>query len=351
MCLLIALNLNIKADDAVMYSNGNTIFPIQETSIELKKETLILNKVQKDQMSVIVDFEFFNPGEDIELLVGFVTPPADRAVHTIGTEHPHISNFNVFVNNELIDYKFNSLGETGYQELIDNAKGDDFVYYFTVNFKKGTNYIKHSYTYRGGWSASPTSPGPNFYYRLTTGKLWANFQITEFKLLINMGEDVYFKVPFDFGDSNISLKNWDVLGIGKIIEGKHIYTKKKELNVKIKSGFLCFSSTNFKPNIDLSILTYNPESDLGDLFPYLYPRWYGKNKDLTILSDEQLRLLRNSLFALHDYKFKSKDLNDYFNKHAWYIPDPSIKNNVELLTSEQQEIFSRIIQEQNRRNK
>ncbi|MCQ2096738.1 MAG: YARHG domain-containing protein [Fibrobacter sp.] len=41
-------------------------------------------------------------------------------------------------------------------------------------------------------------------------------------------------------------------------------------------------------------------------------------QDFSELSTADLRILRNSIFARHGYKFKSKDLRDYFGKYSWY---------------------------------
>lgn len=45
------------------------------------------------------------------------------------------------------------------------------------------------------------------------------------------------------------------------------------------------------------------------------------NEDLKTLSKEELRLMRNEIFAAHGYKFKSQDLAEHFNKKNWYNPE------------------------------
>jgi len=35
-------------------------------------------------------------------------------------------------------------------------------------------------------------------------------------------------------------------------------------------------------------------------------------------SKDELRILRNTIYAMHGYKFKSKDLQEYFGKFSWY---------------------------------
>lgn len=43
--------------------------------------------------------------------------------------------------------------------------------------------------------------------------------------------------------------------------------------------------------------------------------------DLAGLSPGDLRLLRNAIFAMHGYRFKSADLQEYFGRFQWYSPD------------------------------
>jgi hypothetical protein len=45
--------------------------------------------------------------------------------------------------------------------------------------------------------------------------------------------------------------------------------------------------------------------------------------ELIYLSDEQLRLLRNSIYANHGYIFKSRELADYFAPFRLHRPNPS----------------------------
>ena len=40
--------------------------------------------------------------------------------------------------------------------------------------------------------------------------------------------------------------------------------------------------------------------------------------DLSCLNADQVRLLRNSIYARYGYRFKSKDLSDHFGKFSWY---------------------------------
>lgn len=38
------------------------------------------------------------------------------------------------------------------------------------------------------------------------------------------------------------------------------------------------------------------------------------------MSSEEIRLLRNAIFAMHGYKFKDKKLLEHFSQFTWYKP-------------------------------
>lgn len=47
---------------------------------------------------------------------------------------------------------------------------------------------------------------------------------------------------------------------------------------------------------------------------------YVSTNDLKYKSGSDLRIMRNYIFARHGYKFKSKDLQDFFSQYSWYEP-------------------------------
>lgn len=42
--------------------------------------------------------------------------------------------------------------------------------------------------------------------------------------------------------------------------------------------------------------------------------------DLAGMNADELRILRNAIFAVHGYMFKSSELQEYFSKFSWYEP-------------------------------
>ncbi|MEM9894879.1 MAG: YARHG domain-containing protein [Bacteroidota bacterium] len=59
---------------------------------------------------------------------------------------------------------------------------------------------------------------------------------------------------------------------------------------------------------------------------------------LDILPPDRLRILRNSIFAKHGYRFSSEDLQDYFSQKTWYKAER--RNVDDLLTETDKEIIS-----------
>ena len=56
--------------------------------------------------------------------------------------------------------------------------------------------------------------------------------------------------------------------------------------------------------------------DYSDIVCYSYL----SDSDLRGLSKSELRILRNTIYARHGRKFKSKDLANYFKMFDWYVP-------------------------------
>ena len=59
---------------------------------------------------------------------------------------------------------------------------------------------------------------------------------------------------------------------------------------------------------------------------------YGKYVDevLPTLSKADLRLLRNTIFAIYGVHFKSADLSEYFDKQVWYTDEGKTSGEVTL---------------------
>jgi hypothetical protein len=325
----------LSADDGGFYASGNTLIPLSKTSIELRKEFLNLTFEDNGLLRVDIQFEFFNPGNETELIVGFVTPPADGVLSQEEINHPQISDFQVMFEGSIQDFKVQRLDSTGFTEFNNKINGRDYIYYFKLHFKSGENIIKHSYKYRGGFNLDGTN---RYQYRLTTGKSWANHQIDEFYLNINFGENKYAGIP-TLLEKNREI-NWHTFGVSAL---KKDLLGQEKIKVYFKSGGICTEIMNFKPDYDLNI-------DLIGIYPedllYFYS---GLGPNINSSSIKELRIMKNAFYAKRGYKFKDEDLLNYFSQYAWYFPDPHVKNDIELLSDKEKEWFNEIVNEINRR--
>ena len=47
---------------------------------------------------------------------------------------------------------------------------------------------------------------------------------------------------------------------------------------------------------------------------------YGNEKEMRKLSNKDLNIIKNYLYAIAGYDFSQKELKDYFSKFVWYVP-------------------------------
>ena len=67
------------------------------------------------------------------------------------------------------------------------------------------------------------------------------------------------------------------------------------------------------------------------------------------LSNQELKLLRNTFFALQGYVFTTWELKNYFLGYEWYQPNPTVTSNTSGFTLEQKKLFDLVVAEENRR--
>ena len=68
-----------------------------------------------------------------------------------------------------------------------------------------------------------------------------------------------------------------------------------------------------------SVIISNPHDYITSMIPVLQSRKLTSN-DVKGLDKTMLRLLRNAMFAAHNYKFKSPDLMEFYTYYSWYSP-------------------------------
>lgn len=380
----------VNANDGAFYMSGNQLIPVNETQVSLSKEILTIKRVGR-MIHIDVDYTFYNPGLSKEVLVGFEAPmPRGGAAFefndiNVTRNHPYLKNFIVVVNGERIPYKadivnkkaFESIGSlAGFpKELIDSLNdmrmkrssgllmGEFesqyiFVNYFTVNFKPGINKIHHRYSIPQSGSVDIPL---DFQYILTAANRWANGQIDDFTLILDMGDYNEFYVNQTFFKGT---QNWNKGGKIRICypkqsdeanEGYHIggADDKGSLYARTKKNPLIYKQNNFKPKGELTIWTVQDAYEYMELYGdsvvfdleqfYIGYQFYNYIDLVEFVKDEYtLKVLRNYPFALRGYAFKNKSIRKYYDNTGWYDPDPDYKADINDLRKTEIEWINRL---------
>lgn len=344
LCTILFFLVSVKvfANDGAFYVSGNTLIPLQETQISLRKEVLKFYVLDFNWMNVTVDFEFYNPGKEKEILVGFVTPPADGDVSDEDQDHPQIKDFTVTVNGNKLAYQMKRMKDTSFSADRLKIEGTDFVYYFKVRFGRGLNKIRHTYRFRGGEGVELMR---DFDYRITTGKRWANKQIDDFELRLYLDNGV-FAIPATFREDR-KLAGWRIVGDGVIDDTPRKWFGEESPQVRmvhLNSGYIVLNEKNFQPDFDIMLGEYNwgagwvniwceygqectEKETLEKIVRYftLDPYEGTPEADLAGLSGKELKYVRNYFYAVRGYAFKDAETKNFYSQFFWYKPNPALK--------------------------
>ena len=363
---LLLLIAGAKANDGVFYASGNQLIPVTETDISVRKEVLTINRVG-DRLEVTVYYEFFNPTKPKDLLVGFeAEPPYDSYVDMaeVFPNHPHISNFTVTINGERLGYEVAHVlyDDEDYRKLdyFKNGQFSDlsreqciktmneyegmgypfyYVYHFNAHFREGLNIVQHTYDFE---ISNSVGEEYRFTYILTAANRWANHQIDDFTLNIDMGERESFCMDQSFFSS---VDEWTFKGKGRVTpSGK--WERQSEPMFHVQRGSISFHKDNFHPDGELNIskpivLYLLPCGFAGcgateildlvrqtmcDLAPL-------KDNDLKDeLDADQRRIMKNIPFAYRGRVFKNEKLRRFFESTDWYVPDPDYVDDMSTMS-------------------
>jgi hypothetical protein len=336
------------ANDSSYYASGNQIIPLQETDISVKKEVLTIKRINDEKVSITVDYTFHNPTKEKTILMGFEAkaPYGDVNGTPRKGEHPYIENFSVSFNGKNAPHKVTILppnfvktrkGEQFYtindlkKQLpipdIENTNETNlfYVYHFPATFAPGDTSIIHTYDY----SISSSVFTATIDYLLTPALRWANQQIDDFTLIIDLGEFQQYHISPTFFENTDAWKTQGRVKIG-MEQVIHDLTaeKSRELTVWQHHGSVTFHAKNFKPKGELIIyenIILNQETVLDSKTIKM------SLQDLPMLGDMELKdeftrkVLENYPYARRGYVFKNAELKAFYEKQPWYMPDPAYK--------------------------
>lgn len=361
--------IGAKANDGVYYTSGNHLIPITETEISVKKEVLDIRR-RDHKIHVHVYYEFFNPGNEKTLLVGFEAMPPGGAWDITEeeykklTDHPYMHDFTVYINGERLDYQVSHVesAENGYyhngkfdelskQRELELGREADFseyipylfVYHFNATFKKGLNIVEHTYVFD---ESTYVGAEYDFDYVLTAANRWANNQIDDFTLNVDMGELESFAIrPTFFKNAN----EWTIKGVGRKSDGGEFYNNNPMFHMQ--RGGVSFQKKNFHPEGELEIYKLVPglamlwgdganSSDVMDAVKRQYAQWnvwvFEEGSDVALTKEEK-RIMKNLPFAYRGHVFKDKGLKAFFESTDWYIPDPDYIDDMGQMSKEERE--------------
>lgn len=391
--------VGVKANDGAFYSDGNQLIPITETTIKVQKEILKITRVHDDVngygslFQVNVYYEFFNPGAEKDLIVGFESPTPDGnaffgTLEEAYAGQPFTYDFKVVMNGKNLPYK---LAHVPYQykgdyqfdyairteDYYKNGRVQDmtveqyrrnmakvfnegeysdwdgflfyYVYHFNAHFNKGLNVVQHTYVVKG---SALVMMEYMFSYILTAANRWANNGIDDFTLELNMGDAESFSVnPTFFKNAS----EWSFTGKGKVTKRESMMAICEDCPLfHVQSGSLVFRKKNFHPEGELSIasdafyvygLGYDnddPDQQNG-ILGTLKSQYYHIYADdafvegKSTFTADQKRIMKNMPFAYRGYVFEDKGLQRYFNSTKWYVPNPDYKADMTTMSKNEKE--------------
>ncbi|MCU0425703.1 MAG: YARHG domain-containing protein [Candidatus Kapabacteria bacterium] len=353
------------ANDGAYYASGNHLIPMMETDIRVQKEILTIQCVGTDMVKVTVYYEFFNPKAAKTLEVGFEaqSPSGDVDGTPVKGQHPYISDFTVNFNGQALAHSVALVNQAKYFQkgkilaipLKDALKSIEntnevpfnYVYHFKADFTPGVNTLTHTYLFKISGSVDFVY---NFNYILTAAMRWGNKRIDDFTLSIDMGEfmDFYISQTFFKG-----AEAWEIEGSGRKAvvnaKAKGVHeAAKNSVHFWLREGKLTFRAKNFTTKDELYLFSLR---DLAreEVFSSesMLPLAIGDIEEtMTKAKNEvSLKILRNLPFARRGAVFKTREIQQYYEKMPWYIPNSAYKPDVPTLKPIEQEWLKKVSME------
>jgi hypothetical protein len=316
--------MNLFSDDTFFYIAGGSIVPAEsnETMIEMKDEIIHI-ELLNDYYKVIVDFTFYNNGDDQNLLVGFPYLIQEQA----GQYSTNIYSFKTFVNGQMVEHENNKIETSGqgYGEIKTNYAFTKFVFFPSQKITKTRVEYEAEYG-----RASPSYIISTYFYG--SGGLWHN-NIGKITINIQNHINEIDAWIYDIKIPNIQIQN-------------HISWNNNNMQIVLD---------NIEPgeNDTMEIWLGNPLWDLGPKVfgpeRFYYRTHLFDNKMLSYLSTFQLRILRNSFYAFYGYNFKDNNLKNYYLNFvpSWYNINDTFNEN--MLTDIERANINIILEEELKR--
>lgn len=330
-------SLSIFGNDWDFYFTGKQIVPFEISETAIKKEIIKIN-IEGKEAVVNVKFIFDSPTKS-KKMIGFVAPTIKNTA-TPGKDKLNVRNFETKVNRKKVDSNIEKLdyflkkgimSEDRLKKYTDEEYLDNYVYYFNADFVKGENVVEHSY--KGDYIY-------DFEYVLTTISKWKNKKVDDFELIIEPGNK-FVQLQYSFWNDE-EMINWEIVGEGKLTvitpemaekaEGSFGQKINENIYARLKNGYIRYKAENFAPDKDFYMKYIENIEQMEDELPrekvgnYIFTdklfmiAAYGNEKEMRKLSNKDLDIVKNYLYAIAGYDFSKNQLKDYFSKFVWYVP-------------------------------
>ncbi len=281
-------------------------------------------------------------------------------------QQPYISDFTVTLNGVAIPFKVAIVHDkmyyrNGQYKAISVAKATKeaeeedyvdflYVYHFQARFKQGLNIIRHVYVVDLSTSIDEKY---SLDYVLTAAKRWANRQIDDFTLQIDMGDFQDFCIQNTFF---VNVSEWKMDSTVKSLQIKNKSRGDESTNLAeffIRKGMITFSKKDFRPGGELYIQSFSNYHYADPVFdkdgnPISHEKFDSKQQNLPFsielqgdilppADDLSKKILHNLPFARRGYVFKSPELTSYYERQKWYMPDPTYTPVLSQLTQKEQD--------------
>jgi hypothetical protein len=290
---LIFIACNLYANDAWVESAGGSyrIIGDKNEKIQMVREAIEIN-MYNDYYEMRIFFVFHNNGDTVVLDVGF--PEYSFGTQKVTT----FSNFRTSINGNWVDAR----------KVGNNQENNSYIkinawYVKQVEFianRDVTSVVEYRANYAGYGNFNSIE------YLYGTGGTWKD-NIGKIDIEIINHTDYWIREFNSEIKTSVKTDNDD--GVIRI----------QALNVVPEENDTFSVIFGNEP---LFINYFNEASD-----PFVLDKRIIDNEKLILLSDYQLRILRNSLYANHGYIFNSQDLRDYFNKYKLHRPNGAFSEN------------------------
>jgi hypothetical protein len=293
----------------ILTAGGNEITVNEVKQIKLINESIDIS-MYRNYFNVVVKYIFENKETTSSVNMSFPEFEVGDS-----SWNPYfdggISRFDSFIDGERANIEIvNDNGFIGPTKLVRIKR----FFKKEVLFKPGTIKIENRYTNR--YSAGPMG----CYYALYlygTAKAWGGIK------------------NIDVAISVMDPSVWIMRDPYSLVNGEKIEAVN---NLRIEKGVIKFTIEANTSNEDsIFAIQASEYGKAGILFDFDPNYSQYSKEEIKYLSANQIRILRNFIYAFHGYIFKSNDLNKIFYNESWYKPNNDF-NESNLTDNEKKQI-------------